>query len=91
MDKTTSFSHTQIHCWAYVIFPLKEYRHSLIVLIQCMKSHQFQIRPDFARAEVLGNLASVVPASKSLVHLQLAMQRRCPAGVPDAMAVTQIC
>eukprot|EP00435_Cladocopium_sp_Y103_P059771 s593_g21.t1 len=37
---------------------------------------------------VLGNLASVVPASKSLVHLQLAMQRRCPAGVPDAMAVT---
>lgn len=38
-------------------------------------------------AKVLGSLASVLPASNGLVQLQLAMQRRCPAGVPDAMAV----
>eukprot|EP00438_Fugacium_kawagutii_P000365 Skav230982 [mRNA] locus=scaffold629:22445:23676:+ [translate_table: standard] len=37
---------------------------------------------------VLGTLASVLPASKSLVQMQLAMQRRCPSGVPDALAVT---
>ena len=33
-------------------------------------------------------MASVLPASNGLVQLQLAMQRRCPAEVPDAMAVT---
>ncbi|CAJ1460667.1 unnamed protein product [Effrenium voratum] len=37
---------------------------------------------------VLGALASVLPASKSLLELQLAMQRRCPAPVPNLLAAT---
>lgn len=39
-------------------------------------------------SEVLGRLAAVLPASKSLVNLQLAMERRCPAKVPDLLVVT---
>lgn len=55
-----------------------------------IQSHLFDLKstasPKFV--EVLGTLASVLPASKSLVQMQLAMQRRCPSGVPDALAVT---
>ena len=50
-------------------------------------------KPHHSRAldisrEVLGALASALPASKSLLELQLAMQRRCPAQVPNLLAAT---
>ena len=38
--------------------------------------------------EVVGALASVLPAFESLLELQLAMQRRCPAQVPNLLAAT---